>query len=769
MGNLMARTTKSTARALSGAARRSGNSKAMRSVHDGLKNVLSGMGTEKDKTFSTMFGFMAIDRAQLDAAYRGDWIARKGVDIPAFDTTREWRTWQADLDDVTTIEDVEKKFRVQLKVMRAMVLGRLYGGGALIMGVKGNPEQPLDPLTVDTDGLEFLHCLSRFDLATGPINWDITSPWYGRPEWYSPSQNNGNVSSTVKLHPSRVVTFLGNEIPDPMMAQGWGDSVLQMASDAIIGAGTTLSSITQLVAEAKLDVIKIPGLSENIMNEEYEARLTKRFQFANMAKGVFSMILLDKEEEWERIDAQFAGLPDVEKVALLIASGAFDVPATRFLSQSPQGLNATGDSDTRNYYDRISTEQKVFVSPNLDVLDQVLLRSALGTVPEDEYKDMFYEWNPLWQLSDKEKAEVAKSKADTFKVDVDAGLLNDVVLKKAREAQLIADGTYPGLAQIIDEFDDDPELEQANAEAAMLMQGAPITDPNDPNYDPTKDPNSPQFVKPKQVANAQGKLAPPKAQPQKALPPPSKKEAAAVDGLVRRISDASRPRSLYVRRDLLNSADLVKWARKQGFGSIVPDLHVTIMYSKQPVDWLKIGADEFRSEPDGGLTVKPGGPRVMEKFGRAVVLGFASSDLQYRHRSMMYRGEEDGITWEHDDYTPHVTITYDAGAMNIDEVEAYTGELRFGPEIFEEITVGFNPDTLKEKALDGAPRPAPEPAPAPASPTRARVTKRDKRGRPDEMVSSEGGVTKRVRVVSRDAAGRPEELETTVIKQPETE
>lgn len=675
---------------------------------DGLQNVLTGLGGEKDKMFNTFFGLSLMDRSQLDAAYRGDWIARKGIDIPAFDSTREWRTWQAEPDDVTLIEDTEKKFSVQLKVMKALTMGRLYGGGALIMGVnQGQPEDELNIDDINEGDLQFLHCVSRFELGTGPINWDITSPYYGEPEYYTPMQRASNttgIGPEVRLHPSRVIRFVGNEIPDLNVANGWGDSVLQSVSDAVMGAGATTSSIAQMVSEAKLDVIKIPGLSQNITSKEYEDNLKARFAFANVAKSVFGIILLDAAEEWQRINAQFAGLPDVLKMYLTIASGAWDIPATRFLSQAPQGMNSTGESDTRNYYDRLSTEQKIILEPKLNKLDNVILRSSLGPVPDNEAREMWFQWNPLWQLSEKEEAEVAKSKADTFKIDVDAGLLNEVVLKKAREAQLIADGTYPGLQQIIDEFDDDPELEEANAQAEAMaanLGAPPITDPEDPNYDPTKDPNSPEF-QPSQVQNAPPKqLPPPQATQQKAKTGKKTANAEAVDGIVRRMADASRPRSLYVRRDLLNTGDLRKWAKAQGFKSVIPDFHVTIMYSKAPVDWLKVGADEFRSEPDGGLTVKAGGPRVMEKFGKAVVLAFANSDLQYRHRSMMYRGEDDGISWEYDDYTPHVTITYEAGAIDVDSIAPYQGELRFGPEIFEEIKAqSVEPGTVKkEKAL----------------------------------------------------------------------
>jgi hypothetical protein len=723
---------------------------------DGLQNVLTGLGTEKDKSYNTFFGFGMMDKGQLDAAYRGDWITRKGVDIPAFDSTREWRTWQAESDDVTEIEATEKRFSIQLKVMRAMSLGRLYGGAALILGVnQGKPEDPLELDKINEGDLKFVHAVSRHELSWGDIEWDITSPWYGRPKYYSPNQRSALKADMVKLHPSRVITFVGNPVPDiNLTSGGWGDPVLQSVIDAVIGAGSTMASVSQMVAESKLDIIKIPGLSEQITSKEYEDRLKARFSFANIAKSVFNIILLDKEEEWERINQQFAGLPDVQKIFLLAASGAWDIPATRFLSQSPQGLSATGESDTRNYYDRLSTEQKIFVEPALEPLDKVLLRSSIGNVPDDEIKDMWYSWNPLWQLTEKEKSEVAKSKADTFKVDVDAGLINEVVLKKAREAQLIADGTYPGLQQIIDDFDDDPELENQPDPLAP-----PITDPADPNYDPTKDPNAPEF-KPPQVQNAPPKLlSPPKTQ-SKAKAREKTAESAAVDGIRRRIADATRPRSLYVRRDVLNSREINKWAKSQGFKSAVSDMHVTILYSKQPVDWIKMGVDEYRPEPDGGVIVKPGGPRVMERFGKAVVLAFSCSDLQYRHSSMMYRGRDDGISWDYEDYTPHVTISYNAGALDIENIKPYTGEIVLGPEIFEEIKGSFNESGVNEKALDAKTlemrlidafktMPVPVvnvevkvPDAAPPPPKRrvvktTTVTKRDERGRPEVMRSEE--------------------------------
>jgi len=700
VSRVAAASTRSATRA---AAKTLGNSRphsATKDMTDGLQNLVTGMGTEKDKAFSTTFAFSQMNRVELDAAYRSDWIARKAVDIPVDDATREWREWQADPDEVEAIETIEKDLAIQMKVRTAMQRGRLYGGGGLVLGINDGkqPEEEVVLDDLDEGCLEFVHAVSRYELQAGEMEWDVLSPYYGEPKYYTQS---GNASASLRLHPSRVVRFIGNEIPDPALAQGWGDSIIQSVYDAIIGAGSVNASLVQLIAEAKLDVIKIPGLSQNIMNPDYEARLKKRFSFANVSKSIFGILLLDKEEEWERIKAEFAGMPDVQKVFLLVACGAVDIPATRFLGQSPAGLSSTGEGDLRNYYDGVGSKQKNEVQPTLVRLDEVLIRSALGAMPssgEGDHGDIHYNWRPLWQMTPAEKATVAKTKAETFKVDVDAGLINEVVLKKAREAQLIEDGTYPGLQAIIEDFDDDPDLEQAAIDeeeaarqaAEMLAQGgAPAsTNPDASNAQ-------------KQIAGPQPKLlaSPTKKPPSKG----AKKRApnAAVDAMVRRMQDAVTPRTLYVRRDLINQKAVKAWAKKAGFKTSLTDMHVTIAYSKEPVDWIAMGNDGWSGNEKGTLTVKAGGPRVLEKFGSAIVLAFASSDLSWRWRDMKDRG----ASWSYDDYTPHVTITYDGGDIDFMSLKAYDGELVFGPEIFEEIKTGFNNevDTV-EDGLHHSPR-----------------------------------------------------------------
>lgn len=138
------------------------------------------------------------------------------------------------------------------------------------------------------------------------------------------------------------------------------------------------------------------------------------------------------------------------------------------MSQSPGGLQSSGDSDIRNFYDRISAGQNLELRPALAPLDEVLVRSALGTRPPDVH----YVWAPLWQTSDSEKAEIFAKKAKGVKDLVDAAVIPAPVLGKGVLNMLIEDQTMPGLDAAAAEFGDEPPEGSEDDEAARLQAEA---------------------------------------------------------------------------------------------------------------------------------------------------------------------------------------------------------------------------------------------------------------------------------------------------------
>jgi uncharacterized protein len=462
-------------------------------VRDSFANFLAGFGMPgRDKMLAQHWALNIIGVDQLESAYRGDWVARKIIEIPAFDATRAWRQWQADKEDVKAIEKVEKQVGMQTKMLQGMIKARLYGGAALVMGVdQGTFQDELDVEAVGKDDLKFVHVVPRWSLGTGPMVREITSPWYGEPTYYQRSntitpespagvQPVGQPELGTKpgeqlyIHPSRVVRLIGLDYPDWERAPDvWGDSVLQPVADALRSAGMVSGSFATMIAEAKIDVIKVPGLTAKMQTDDGTNTLFNRFSKTNVSKSVINALLLDKEDEWERMQLQLEGMDKVLQSYFLVCCAAADIPATRFMGREPAGLNATGDSDTRNYYDRLASDQKVRITPAMSRLDEVIIRSALGS--RDEAID--YHWKTLWLKSDSEKADEELRKAQAHQIDVNAGLISPHVLQTGRQNSLIESGyLYPGIEQAIEEegeWDAEEGVDEARTKG--------LQDPNDPD------------------------------------------------------------------------------------------------------------------------------------------------------------------------------------------------------------------------------------------------------------------------------------------------
>jgi uncharacterized protein len=453
-------------------------------LFDSFTNFLSGLGVPgRDKMTGHRYVRALWTREQLEASFQTDWIARKAIQIPAHDATREWRGWQAEADQIELLEATENRLQVQLKLQKALTLARLYGGCCMLIGVDGDMQKELLPEGIAADGLKFLHVLAPHQIAPHDLIKDISDPFYGQPEYYTLNDDTGKFGA-VRIHPSRMVRLIGLDTPDPMTNFGWGDPVQQVINDAVAAAGTVTQSIAAMISEAKFDVVKIPGLTEIFSTSDGTNRLIKRFTEANVAKSVINAVVLDGEEEWQRIGVNFAGMPEIMQMYLQIASGACDIPVTRFLGQSPAGLNATGDADMRNYYDRIKSDQELRLTPALERLDVAIQMSALGTFDEN----IFYEWNSLWQISDSEKATIAGQKATSATLDAQSGLIPFEALVKGRVNQLIEDGTYPGLESAIEEVVGNAELvgeftlaEKEEQEQALL--GPPEGEPAEETTD----------------------------------------------------------------------------------------------------------------------------------------------------------------------------------------------------------------------------------------------------------------------------------------------
>lgn len=428
---------------------------------DALANIMTGSGTTVDRRTHARWVDSIVDRYQIDAAYRGNWLMRKIVDLPPKDMTREWRDWQANDDQIEKLEAEETRLKVRLKVRAALVLARL-GGGAIILGVdQGGPADELNVDALRADSLKYMHVVSRWQVELGEIITDPESEWYGEPEYFELT-GKGSMQK-VRVHPSRVITFRGlfsGTLSTTGKEAYWGDSLVMSINEAVVNATTAMNEFASLISEAKVDVLGIPEMMNGMGNPDYEKKLMRRLELAQVGKSVHRALVKDAAETWEQKQINWAGMPDVMRAYLAVAAGAADIPATRLLGKAPDGMNATGEGDDRNYNAMIASMQENDLSPLLERLDAVLIPSALGSRPDEVH----YVWAPLSEMTEAEQAEIEEREAKSVQAYALTGLIDDEALGEAVENRLIESGRWPGL---------EDALKKAKARAAREPEEPP--------------------------------------------------------------------------------------------------------------------------------------------------------------------------------------------------------------------------------------------------------------------------------------------------------
>lgn len=393
---------------------------------DGLVNVASGLGTNKAKRSHNTFTYSILNAwEQMDAAYQTSWLARQIVDVPAEDMTREWRTIKCDgADDIRAEED---RLQIPMDCNEALSWARLYGGGGILMITGQDLTKPLNLNLVRKGSLQRVIVFDRFDMQAMTLNtWNVLAENYLEPEFYT--INGGG----QQVHWSHFARFMGAKLPRRQRAQtqGWGDSELRKCLDDIMDIVASKDGIAELMQEANVDVITREGLSDELASDQ-DAAIIQRYTMFRMMKSNVQMALLDGDETYDRKTLDLAGVAPVLETLMTWISGAADIPVTRLFGTSAKGLNATGDGDLTNYFNSIRSKQLTQLDPAMRMLDEVLVRSALGYFPDD-YN---YVWNPLQQPDSVEMATAGKTRAETDQIYLDAGVIQVSQIQRRLQAE----------------------------------------------------------------------------------------------------------------------------------------------------------------------------------------------------------------------------------------------------------------------------------------------------------------------------------------------
>lgn len=420
---------------------------------DAFSNVLARLGAGTPNLLEgTEYSLqrMSRDFNTLNALYRESWIVRRIIDVIPADMLKNWITITSGLDP-----DVEKRLsltlrRTQLidKLKRGMQWGRLYGGALGVMLVKHQGYDLSQALQLDWIMPGDFAGLLIFDRWNGvnpssELIEDISDPDYGFPKYYTVTDPAGGGS--VKIHHSRVVRFTGNTLPfwEEIAEMQWGASVFESIFDELRKRDNVSWNIAQLTFMANIRVLKMQDLGQLLAatDNESQAELLRTLEAQNMLLNNMGMQVMDAADGLETHQYTFGGLADCYQQFIMDISGAAEIPVTRLFGRSPSGLNATGESDLQNYYDMIAEKQESYLRPILNKVLPPFIISTLGSLPDD----FDFEFDPVAEPTDKERADLAKCGTDNVVAAYNAGLISQRTALKELKQQSERTGVWTNI------------------------------------------------------------------------------------------------------------------------------------------------------------------------------------------------------------------------------------------------------------------------------------------------------------------------------------
>ena len=391
-------------------------------LNDGLISLQTRLG---QKSEARKYGpAKTLSPGYLWNLYKSSWIVKKYIDKRTQDMTKRWREIQSnafDADELAEFTKIERELKVKDIAEEALMWASLFGD-VLVLAVTDTAEENYDnELNINNEEIRRFVVIDRRAFTLGDIEDDITSDNFGNPREYM-------INGKLKVHHSRVHRIRAGKLPLSEKSRSkYGVSDINSMYDAIKQFDSVCTSISDLIEESNVDVLKVDGMN----NQVAAGREDSILQYAQVAKEVKSasnMLLIDKNDDYDQKQANFGGLSDLQVKQGNVVAGATDTPITVMFGQSASGFNS-GEEDNKNYYDSIESSQESRLRPLLDFVD-VFIFDKMGKKP----LDWWYEFPTIDTMNKKDQASIFSAYSTGLVSLLQAGIINEAqALKELKQ------------------------------------------------------------------------------------------------------------------------------------------------------------------------------------------------------------------------------------------------------------------------------------------------------------------------------------------------
>lgn len=389
---------------------------------------------------------------------------------------REWITFSGantgsaegaqDEERIGQLEDAIRRHNLQGVFRLAAEHDCLFGRAQVFPKIKNADAQlplVLSPKTVKVGSLEgFANVEAIWTTPSAYNAIDPTAPDFYKPrEWWMLGE---------RVHASRILTIVSRQLPDILKpAYNFsGMSLSQLAEPYVNNWLRTRQAISDLINNFSITGLKT-NMAQTLQGNCDGADVFARADLFTLTRSNRGLMLLDFEnEELVQVNTPITGLHELQAQSQEHMCSATRIPAMILTGISPTGMNASSEGEMRSFYDWISSQQEAHWRFPLDTCIKLIMLDLWGEIDET----ITWDFDPLWQPSDKELAEIRTANANADGVYIDRGVLSQEESRKR-----LANDKSSGYAGI--DVSDVPEMPEPEGgdlfgNSEQLQEGEPF-------------------------------------------------------------------------------------------------------------------------------------------------------------------------------------------------------------------------------------------------------------------------------------------------------
>lgn len=391
---------------------------------------------------------------QLAGLLAQNWLINKCCTMPGRDAVRKgFEINTPDGDDergrevVRLLRAEDKRMRLRQNCEEFIRFGRIFGVRLAYFKVDStDPDYYVNPFNVD--GIEpgsYKGIVQIDPYWIAPELDAAASSDPGSMHFYEPTYW---VINGQRYHRSHLVIYRHAppiDVLKPAYMYG-GVPVPQLILERIYAAERSANEAPELLMTKRSTFLKLDTSKAYAQGGEIFKSLSRWVRFRNN----YGVKVMGLDDEAQQVDTSLADLDAVIMTQYQLVAAAANVPATKLLGTTPKGFNATGAYEESSYHEELESVQVNDLTPLVERHHLLLMYSEV--LPKMRRVDADFHaiateisWNPLDSMTAKEAAEVRKIDAETGKVLIDAGAIDEY---DERERVIATrDSPYAGMAR----------------------------------------------------------------------------------------------------------------------------------------------------------------------------------------------------------------------------------------------------------------------------------------------------------------------------------